>query len=392
MRLLKTFLLLLCGCCRLAAQNAVLDWNRAVLNALKKDASPPLLVARTLAILHDAQRSALEETASAGEREAEASAGEAAYTVAAALVPHHKAEFETLRDQASPGASIEALRRGVRAGQRALEERAGDGSSTYVAYIPRSDPGRWRRTPPFFRPPELPQWALKVKPFALERPEQFRPAGPPPMTGVDWARAFEETKTLGGKKSRTRTAEQTLIAKFWSDFSYTETPPGHWNSIAHTLLAGRNTPVRESARLFGRLNEALTDAGIACWDAKYFYDFWRPVTAIARAQEDENPATEADAAWQPLLTTPAHPEYPSGHSTFSGAALVVLADFLGGDTVEFAVRSDGLPGAERRFTSLRTCAQECGLSRVYGGIHYRFSCDDGMELGERVGWCVLKGR
>ena len=261
-----------------------------------------------------------------------------------------------------------------------------------VSYVPSSEPGQWRRTPPFLRPPELPQWAAKVKPFAIERPDQFRPGGPPAMGDKRWAVAFDEVKMLGGTESKTRTEEQTLIAKFWSDFSYTETPPGHWNSIASTIAAGRKLPVAESARLFAILNVALVDAGIACWDAKFHYNFWRPVTAIPRAAEDGNAETEPNAAWLPLLHTPAHPEYPSGHSTFSGAAVVVLGAFFGGDAVEFTVRSDGLPKIERHFTSLRACAEECGASRVGAGIHYRFSCEDGMALGERVAAEVLEKR
>ena len=182
---------------------------------------------------------------------------------------------------------------------------------------------------------------------------------------------MNEVRELGGKDSKGRTAEQTQIAKFWSDFSYTETPPGHWNSIARTIANDKKLSLIECARLFAHLNTTLTDAGIACWDAKYHFNFWRPVTAIGEG-------------WLPLLATPAHPEYPSGHSTFSGAALVVLAQHFGGENIAFTVKSDALPGVERRFTSLRDCAVECGTSRVFGGIHYRFSCVDGMKLGEAI--------
>ena len=145
----------------------------------------------------------------------------------------------------------------------------------------------------------------------------------------------------------------------------------------------------ETARLFAALNAALMDAGIACWDAKYHYNFWRPVTAIPRAGEDGNGATAPDKKWLPLLNTPAHPEYPSGHSTFSGAGLAVLAGFLGTEEVAIEVRSDGLPNTTRKFASLCDCAVECGMSRVYAGIHYRFSCEDGQKVGEAVGKEVL---
>lgn len=374
------------------AGNPVLDWNEATLGALKKDTVAPLLVARSLAMVHLAMR---EASAAAGTNSAEVAATSAAYSVATSLLPSHRAEFDELREKEMSAQSDAANNRnaiaiGEAAARRILDERADDGSSMQLSYVPRTEPGQWRRTPPFFRPPELPQWAAKVKTFAIERPDQFRPSGPPALESKAWADAFNEIKTMGGKESKTRTDEQSLVATFWSDFSYTETPPGHWNSIARTIAAERKFSLAESARLFAVLNVALTDAGIACWDAKFRYNFWRPVTAISRAAEDGNAGTEPDAAWLPLLNTPAHPEYPSGHSTFSGAAAVVLAHFFGGDAVTFTVRSDGLPKVERRFTSLRACAEECGASRVYAGIHYRFSCEDGIALGERGAREVLR--
>ncbi len=394
MRLLKylgscvTLLLCVIFCTEtVRAGNAVLEWNEVVLGALKKDTEPPLLVARSLAMLHLAIRDAQSGAGANAQETAMTSAG---FAVATALLPSHRAEFEGLREQQfaaiGEGAkSSEALALGASAARKVLESRTNDGSATQVSYIPHSEPGQWRRTAPFFRPPELVCWAEKVKPFAIERPDQFLPGGPPAFESAAWATAFNEIKSLGAKDSKIRTAEQTLIGKFWSDFSYTETPPGHWNSIARTIADDRHLSDAESARFFAILNVALADAGIACWNAKYHYNFWRPVTAIVRAAEDNNPATEADAAWLPALATPPHPEYPSGHSTFSGAAAAVLARFFGTDAISFTVRSDGLPGVERKFTSLRACAQECGNSRVYAGIHYRFSCEDGLALGEKVG-------
>lgn len=369
----------------------VLAWNECVLTALKQDATAPLLVARSLAIVHLAIWEAQKDADAA---KAEFAITQAGCITASALLPGHRAEFESLRDKTlaqrdGSATGREGMAIGEAAARRVLEQRANDGSAIHVSYIPRSEPGQWRRTAPFFRPPELPQWADRVRPFVLDRPDQLRPAGPPVLASAEWGKAFDEVKLLGGKESKTRTAEQSVIAKFWSDFSYTETPPGHWNSIVRTLVAQRKLTTAESAKLFAALNTAMMDAGIACWDAKYHYNFWRPVTAIPRAAEDANAATAPDEKWTPLLTTPAHPEYPSGHSTFSGAAVVVLVHFLGGDAVDLTVRSDGLPNLERRFTSLRACAEECGASRVYGGIHYRFSCDDGMRLGQTVATWIL---
>ena len=166
-------------------------------------------------------------------------------------------------------------------------------------------------------------------------------------------------------------------------------PPGHWHLIAETIARNKNNTLAENARLFALLSMAQADGAIACWEAKFKYNFWRPVTAIARAANDGNDATDAEE-WEPLLTTPAHPEYPSGHSAFSGAAAMVLARRFGTDKIAFAVRSDALSGVARNFTSLRACAEECGMSRVYGGIHYLFSCEDGNRMGEQVARGVLE--
>lgn len=370
----------------------MLEWNRAVVAALKGDTSSPLLVARSLAILHLSIRDAVDQ---AGTERMEVAAISAGFFSAKALFPSHEADFERLRVKQiaklnNPSQLHQAFADAKTIAQHVLNTRANDGSATHVSYVPRTEPGQWRRTPPTFRPPELPQWATKVKPFAMARPDQFRPAGPPALVSAQWGDAFNEIKTIGAKDSSTRTAEQTTIARFWSDFSATETPPGHWNSIACTLASARKLSLVESARLFAMLNIALTDAGIACWDAKYHYNFWRPATAIIRADEDKNPETAPRSDWQTLLNTPPHPEYPSGHSTFSGAAVAVLSAAFETDKINFTVRSDALPGVERRFTSLRACAKECGDSRVYGGIHYRFSCQDGLRLGTRIGEWILE--
>jgi hypothetical protein len=373
------------------AQNVVLEWNKAVLTALKSDTSSPLLVARNLAILHLAIREAVEHASS---EKAEGAAIAAGFLSARTLFPSHQGHFEHLRAKElarlRQPANLEQISTdGEMAARRIINSRANDGSAMHVSYVPRFEPGQWRRTPPTFRPPELPQWATKMKPFALARPDQFRPKGPPLLNSPEWAEAFNQIKEIGAKDSSVRNAQQTATARFWSDFSSTETPPGHWNSIACTLAAERKLSLVESARLFALLNVALTDAGIACWDAKYHYNFWRPVTAIIRGDEDGNAGTAPRPDWQALLNTPPHPEYPSGHSAFSGAAVAVLSATFGTDLINFTVRSDALPGTERRFTSLQACADECGESRVYGGIHYRFSCTAGLRLGKSVGEWIM---
>jgi membrane-associated phospholipid phosphatase len=246
-----------------------------------------------------------------------------------------------------------------------------------VTYIPRAEPGHWRRTSPFFRPPELPQWP-DVRTFVVPDPKALVPAGPPALDSADWTAALDEVRRLGAKTSVERTADQAVTAKFWSDFSYTTTPPGHWNEIAAFVARTRGFDERTTARMFAALNVAMADAGIVCWETKYRYNFWRPITALANEE------------WQPLLNTPAHPEYPSGHSAFSGAAAAVLAAFVGSDECEFTVRSDALKGVERKFTRFSDAALEISLSRVYGGIHYRFSGEAGLQIGREVATQVLR--
>ena len=163
----------------------------------------------------------------------------------------------------------------------------------------------------------------------------------------------------------------------------TYTPPGHWNQIAAQVAQDEGNSLTANARLFAALNLAMADAAIACWDAKYAYRFWRPVTAIRAADTDGNPDTGADPSWTPLLTTPNFPEYVSGHSTFSGAAEVVLSSFFGPD-VAFSTSSAGLPGVTRSYTSFRAAAEEAALSRLYAGIHFRFSNQDGLTTGRAV--------
>jgi len=366
-------------------ESVVLEWNAAMLDAVRAETTSPPLAARNLAILHLALFDAIEcsqrlrPVGDAGIR------GRVVMTLvgcatASALCPGRAGDFERHRDRAlarlDAPPTAEEWSVAARCTTQALESRAGDGASRSVNYPPSAQPGQWRRTAPFFRPPELPHWA-EVRPFAIADAAAYRVAGPPALESAAWQAALDELRRVGGRTSTERTADQALSARFWSDFSHTSTPPGHWNEIAAGIARERGIEEREIARLFARLNVALADAAIVCWRIKYAHNFWRPATALAAG------------GWQPLLNTPAHPEYPSGHGMFSGAAAEVLADFLGGDACEFTAGSDSVPGVERRFTSFSEAAREISLSRVYAGIHYRFSCEAGVELGRAVAREVL---
>jgi hypothetical protein len=272
---------------------------------------------------------------------------------------------------------------GRQVAQLTLESRADDGSQTDVPYIPSDAPGQWRRTPPLFLPPLTPQWRY-VTPFCLPDIDPFVPGPPPALDSPEYAEDFNEVKVLGAKDSTVRTAEQSQIAEFWSDFSYTSMPPGHWHEIAAAIAQDRQLDLGETARLFALISLAQADAAIVCWETKYRYNLWRPITAIQGADDDNNPATTADPAWNQFLNSPPFPSYTSGHSTFSKASAEILTSFFGTDALSFSIGSDKLPGVIRSFASVAACADEVGQSRIYGGIHFQFDNREGKAMGKRI--------
>lgn len=237
------------------------------------------------------------------------------------------------------------------------------------------------------RPALFPQWGLVV-PFALRSGDQFRPPAPPPLTSSQYATEWKEVKALGSKDSAIRTPDQTRTAQFWGYGPGTATPPGHWNQVARAVLQSNACTANcteSNARMFALLNIALADAAIISWDAKYVYDYWRPITAIREADTDGNPDTELDPAWSPYLETPPFPEYTSGHSTFSGAAATVLTYTFGSDRIPFSVGSDDIPGYTLSYDSFSQAALESGKSRIYGGIHFSAANVHGLSTGSAVG-------
>jgi membrane-associated phospholipid phosphatase len=279
---------------------------------------------------------------------------------------------------------------GIQVGQQAAADilawRANDGASATVTFTPGTDPGDWVPTPAGFAPALLPQWP-NVVPFAMTSGGQFRPAGAPDLTSQAYADALNEVQAIGSATSTTRTDDQTDIALFWADGGGTFTPPGHWNQITENVSLAKGLSLAENARLFLLLNVAEADAGICAWDCKYADDTWRPVTAIRNADQDNNSATTADPTWTPLIATPPFPTYVSGHSTFSGAAATVLTSVFG--DVRFSDRGDLLQNSTRTFTSFQQAANEAGLSRIYGGIHFSFDNVDGLAAGRSLGQYVV---
>lgn len=358
-------------------------WNAEFLAAVRRQAPPPCLVARNLAILH---LSIWQAVKGAGEGNESLAVSAAAHEACTALFPGDRSGFDALLGEFSEakGSAMEAAR--LQAAE-VLRSREDDGANTTVHYHPDLAPGVWERTTNN-RAPELPHWG-KVKPFIIGSVARFRPPPPPSLGSEAYARDVKEVRELGGALSSVRTADQEQIARFWSDFSYTTSPAGRWNEIAAKALETRPMTVREKARLFAILNVAMADAGIATWECKYHYRFWRPVSAIHETFDDGNPATTPDRKWKSLLPSPSHPDYVSGHSTFSGAAAWILTHSLGVPQEKIEVANGDMPGVTRSFGSYEEIAKEAGRSRIYGGIHFSTANEEGRKMGQRIAADVI---
>ncbi|MBW4494493.1 MAG: phosphatase PAP2 family protein [Oscillatoria princeps RMCB-10] len=383
--------------------DAVLDWNQTLLNAVKQDKTAPPLASRNMAMVHAAIYDAVNAIEQTGEiyrveanapesASAEAAAVAAAHRVLVNLYPQQTATFDTalqasLAEIPDGKAETDGVNLGKSVADQIVQWRSADGANATVQYAPGTDPGEWEPTPTGFAPALLPQWP-NVTPFAMTEGDQFRPDGPPELDSDEYTAELNQVKELGGSNSTARTAEQTEIAQFWADGAGTYTPPGHWNEIAQDVSLQQGSTLAENARLFALLNIAIADAGIVAWDAKYTYDFWRPITAIQQAESDSNPQTAGDPTWTPLLATPPFPEYVSGHSTFSGAADAILTSFFG-ENINFTTESAGLPEVRRSFESFTQAASEAGMSRIYGGIHFPSANEDGLAAGKALGEYVF---
>jgi membrane-associated phospholipid phosphatase len=372
-----------------AQAGVVEDWNAAFLQAVRKETPPPCLVSRNLPIFHLSIHRAVQGTKAAklNAADQEAAAAHAARLAFLNFFPSQARLADEV--QGVRVASSQALSIATAAVERTFRERENDGSSTTIHYVPSDKPGQWRRTPPNFRPPEFPHWG-QVKLFVLPDVTAFRAPPPLALDSEAYAKDFNEVKKLGNKHSSQRTAEQTLIAKFWADFSYTTSPAGHWNDIARELSLQRQLGVGDSAKLFALLNVTLADTCIVIWDTKFHFNFWRPETAIQRADEDGNEVTAPDKTWMSLLPSPPHPDYVSGHSGISGAAAAVMVHFFGLEKVSFEATSDDVKNTKRRFTSFQACAEEIARSRVYGGIHYSSAGREGLAMGRKIAAFVLQ--
>jgi hypothetical protein len=220
-----------------------------------------------------------------------------------------------------------------------------------------------------------------VKPWFMKDFAQFRPGPPPSLASAEWARDYNEIKSVGARQSTTRTAEQTEVARFWTVVGVPS-----WNPIVRSLASSKPLDLVDNARLFALVNMAASDAFVAVFDGKYAYNFWRPVTAIRNGDLNGNDATTLDAEWLPLVDTPLHPEYPCAHCITAGAIAEVLeAQFGKGEVPTITMTSPTAPGVTHRWTRIADYVQEVDNARIWGGIHYRNSTQVGEAMGRKIG-------
>jgi hypothetical protein len=379
------------------AQNIVVDWNANAITAVAAAGQNGHFQERSLAITSVAVSDAVNAitrkytrygstlTPPAGASPTAAAVG-AAYRALTQLVPSQTASLDAMLAQSLAKFGISPGDPGFGFGEAVADEivamRAADGAALaqYPYTAPNAGaPGVWVPTPPAFAPALLPGWGF-VQPWVLESSAQFRPDEGPELTSRRYARDLNEVKEIGALNSATRTADQTNIARFWLASAVVI-----WNGVLRQIVLELDLHESEAARDFALMNVAGADARIACWDTKYAFNFWRPMTAIQHADEDGNPATEADPAWTPLITTPSFPEFVSAHTTVSNAMATVLTLLFDDDPgVAFTATSPTNPGFERHWGTFSQGVREVIDARVYAGIHFRSSDERGARLGRHV--------
>jgi hypothetical protein len=384
-------LVLLSALASAARADVIMDWNaRADAIAADKRLIPPMQ-GRVLAIMHVAMFEAVNsidrryvpyrlKLVADRKTSGEMAAAMAGHDVLVSLYPDQKSGLDALLSETlnrvEDGAAKE---RGVILGRKAaadiLELRGSDGSELSESYRPVTQPG-------VYVPTTLPAASTVsgFTPWVMSSASQFRPATPPALTSEIWTRDLNEIREIGGLNSKTRTAEQTDIGKFWF-----LTGARTYNPIVQQVARHKQMDLLDCARLFALASMAAEDAYIAVFDAKYTFNLWRPVTAIRNADQGGNPATPRDAGWLPLGDTPMHPEYPCAHCITSAAVTAVLRGVVGEDVGEITLTSPTAPGVVRRWTRLEDYRDEVSNARIWAGFHYRFSTEVGKDMGTKIG-------
>ena len=311
----------------------------------------------------------------------EAAAATAAYRVLLSIVPaqettldgHYTASLAAIPDGRRKAGGIAV---GEAAAAAMIAARTADGRFGLFRFPVGTAPGQWRPVPTaFVNDPNA--WVARVRPFLIRSRSQFATDGPYDLDGRRYAREFDEVKQLGSVNSATRTADQTDMARFWSE------GPAVWTRVARDLSARYGLRIADNARLFAMQYLTGADALIACWDDKARWLFWRPITAIREAGTDGNRRTEADTGWLPLINTPPYPDHPSGLTAVSSAMGETLEDFFGTDRVRFSALGV-VSQTTRRYSRFSQAVQETVDARVYSGIHFRKADEDGASIGKQV--------
>ncbi len=384
-----------------SGENVVLRWNRVLQETIRTPGQHPgtIFPVRSFAMMHAAMFDAvnsierthtpyLAEVAAGSRASQEAAAAKAARDVLAALYPTRQAVFDS-----ELGASVEGIPafrafEGMRVGEivaaRMLEARANDGwSVTPPPFILPATPGNWQPTPPANAPAGFTQFPAVV-PFAITSSGHFTPNPPPALTSAEYAADLNEVKEIGSVTSTKRTADQTQVALLWANVNTPTSVWFVWNNVARSLAISRQTTTAENARLFALMNISFHDALQTTMASKFVYGLWRPVTAIRRADEDNNPDTSPDPNWLPLLGTPPYPTYAGNHAAIGTSQSTILGLFFGRDDIPFQHTWEGPGGATRSYAGFTAMANEEERSRVYGGIHFTFDQVAGQSAGRNV--------
>jgi hypothetical protein len=378
--------------------DTVTDWNQTAIEVLKVAGVAGNPWTRTLAMVHVSMSDAINTVQgrytryisslpTVADASAEAAAAAAARQVLIELYPKQKAIIEdayaaSLKAVPDGAAKSKGIALGERVAAAVQADRAADGTQAPDQYRPVTSPGVWIPT----TPPSFAQYA-RAKPWVLKSADQFRPGPPPPLSSALYARDYNETKDLGGSKSAARSPEQTAAVAFWTQRNLGPS----WQAAARQLSAVKKLSLAENARLFAVLNMGTANTFINDWDAKFTYNFWRPVTAIRNGDMDGNDATERDAGWTSFNATPMHPEYPSQAAIGCGLAITVLESVFGPDPAVPITATDILdPKLKREFKTIRAMAEEHQNVRVWGGIHFRNSIEVGYGMGAKIGAYLIE--
>src|SRR5262249_1937977 len=371
--------------------DVITEWNKTAIDVMKAVNVAGNPWTRSMAIMHVSMSDAVNSIQNRYARftpellidpnaSPEAAAAAAARDILMRQYPGQKARIEesyaaSLKKIPDGPARAAGIALGEKVAAAVFSERQNDQTNLPDTYRPITTPGVWVPT----TPPLFPQYAT-AKPWGMERADQFRPGPPPALSTALYARDYNETKEWGGVKSTKRTDAQSDAVRFWTQINLGPA----WYQAAAQISDRKNLPLADNARLFALLSMALGNCFIVDWDAKFTYNFWRPITAIRNGDQDGNDATERDPSWQPLNATPMHPEYPSQAGINAGAAKTVLEYVFGNSPAGFEATDIMDARLSRPFASLAQMALEHEEVRIWGGIHFRNSLEVGDQMGVKI--------